>query len=260
MTNSKFRVFFFVAGLATGLAACSETSDSGAGTGSTNDNGRGSRDVGNNTLDGTINSDTGGGTVDSGTTTPDAGSSTPDATVEFSCDSIPDNPEAGTVCTGAAGECAAGACITTQEGGDAVCSQICVPGQCEDFCVGDERCLSLIDQATGQPQTIPDTNLPLGVCGVPATGDAGAFSQCGGSMDACQSGLDCLILAEGDTMGQCFPQCNPDGSCAEGQCAIQTQGGDQYCVLTCTTAGGTGECPAEMACVAVTGGAICHYN
>jgi len=274
---SKLRVLFFIGLLASALAACDESDDGGSG-GSGDDADRPGRDLGviEDGGDGGGEDGGDGGGDDCGGAAVCVGNADCLATEfcnlgcceardgngdgggDFSCDDIPVNAQAGTPCTGAEGECADGACVSTEAGGDATCSQICVPGECEGDCTGGERCLTLVDAETGQPQTIPGTSLSLGVCGELPTGDAGAFDQCGGDAGACQAGMDCLVLNEGDTLGQCFPNCNPDGSCTEGECAIQA-GDNQYCVLTCTTAGGAGECPDPMVCVGVTGGAICHY-
>jgi len=176
----------------------------------------------------------------------------------FSCDDIPVNGDAGDLCTGAPGECPEGACVSPADGGDTTCMQICIPGVCDDLCRRGERCFALVDES-GDPQTVPGTDLVLGVCQVPPEGSGGAFARCGGDAGACDLGLDCLVFAVGETFGQCFPSCSATGTCVEGSCAIAA-GDDQYCALTCTVPGGGGECPEDMVCLAVSGGAICHYE
>ena len=254
MSTSKLRILLFIGALMGPLVACSDTDDGGS-TSSADGGDRNGRDLG--TIADTGGSSDQGGSTDTGSAA-DTSVGTDTGSGAFSCDDIPVNGEAGSVCTGAAGECADGACITTEEGADPICRQICVPGQCESFCSGDERCLTLIDSETGQPQMIPDTDFNLGVCGVPPTGDAGAFAECGGT-EACQTGFDCLILEEGATSGQCFPQCGADGTCDQGECVIAA-GTAQYCALTCTTPGSADECPDGMSCVSAGTGSICHYE
>lgn len=256
----KLSVLFAILLLAGMVAGCSSDDSSGGGdssdAGGTTDRGRGGTDTGGGgTLDASV-TDTGGG---GGVTDTGGGGGT-----EINCAEIPTNPEHGTVCTGAEGECSQGVCAAPPEQ-QATCSQVCVPTQCEDACTGGDVCIPLADS----PET-PDTDeSELGVCGAMPTGEQGNYDQCGDA-GLCAEGLTCLVQNTGDTNGICYPTCTgpEDTSCPAkegiaGQCALGTTDGRSFCALICTP-GATASCPTGMTCVEVpaTGGGtggICQY-
>ena len=252
-----------VAGILAG--GCSTSDDSGddnnGGEGTT-DTGRGRTDTGSNTGSDAGTSDTGGTpTLDTGladTGTPPEG-----------CDGIPTNALHGNACsdeaTSQACADAGGVCASADPEATAICSQICVPTQCETVCTGADVCIPLADSA----QTPDVDESQYGVCGTVPEGSVGPYGQCGEGFGNCSGSPDsiaCMVENEGDTVGMCFPTCSgpTDTSCPavegfQGQCALSSTSGGNYCAIICQTAGGAGECPTGMTCNAVEGGAMCAY-
>lgn len=108
------------------------------------------------------------------------------------------------------GFCGNGVCVSFDQNTTSTCAQACVPNACSNTCQGSERCFGVKD-ANGNPILI-QPGVPLGACGVPPTGNQGAYDKCGAGNGACQAGLDCLGLP-GMSGGMCLPQCTNSNDC-----------------------------------------------
>lgn len=246
--------WWMLAALLAVAPACSDDDSDGGGDGGASDAGddRG-RDTGGN-------NDTGISDTQSDTPLLDqnVGDNGGGDTGTFECSQIGTAQNVGQQCTGN-DQCGTGggACLTMTEGQPGTCFQVCVPGQCEDPCTGDEACLTLVDE-NNNPVPITPGGPNAGVCSVPPAGTQGAYDACGEGVGGCEQGLDCLGLTGLDGAPFCSPQCTGQGSACPsagdiaGTCALgQTQGNITNCALLCDDANaGTGEgCPQGMTCV-----------
>ena len=220
---------------------------------------------------------TDGGGNDAGIVASDGGdTSTTDSgvtdtgTLPEGCEDVRVNTMHGTVCSDAeanqACRDAGGVCASAEGEDPSVCSQLCIPEDCESVCEDPEVCIRLIDS-----DVTPDVDeSEYGVCGAIPVGTAGPYEQCGQGFGNCADTSDeirCLVDNPDDPAGMCYPTCTGPGdtSCPsregfQGSCALSsTTGDDSYCAIVCTTPGASGECPTGMECKAVSGGAMCGY-
>ncbi|MDF1564118.1 MAG: hypothetical protein P1V51_13800 [Deltaproteobacteria bacterium] len=164
--------------------------------------------------------------------------------------------ECGNQTQGFCGADNAGVCASFDQATPATCFQTCVPNACETTCTGDQRCLGVLDSNGNAIELQPGYN--LGVCDTPATGDQGAFAECGGTAGNCQAGLDCLSFGSGQP-GICMPGCTPATEATDcptvesmtSQCVITTATGADptYCAIVCPLA--TPTCPTGLTCTNV---------
>lgn len=177
-----------------------------------------------------------------------------DAIVE-NCDNVTIAAETGASCGGVT-PCDAGLeCSRLDEAEEPICRQVCIPDTCESVCTGDEQCIPITDS--------PGT----GVCGVPPTGEQGAYEPCSDTDGYCSSAYECLIGSAAATGGVCLPPCVEDG-CPEidgrgGQCVVRVSSPDgdlSFCAPACSAEGMNEECPADMECRASGSGFVCVFG
>jgi hypothetical protein len=232
-------------------SACSDD-DSGGGNGATD----AVADRGDTGGGGDTNRDTGGGDTTSDVPLLDTNPGDEDGEGDL-CSQIGTAENIGATCSADNPSCGGGgACLGLEGAAEATCYQVCVPGQCEDACVGDEACLTLVDE-NGNPVPISAGGPNAGVCAVPPAGTQGAYDECGQGVGACESGLDCLGLEGLSGAPFCSPDCSGGANCPAageivGTCALgATPGNTTNCALLCDEANaGTGEgCPEGMTCI-----------